>query len=126
MAMMYLYPATFYIWHPETQTFHYDRTLSATYSPDFDRKTKTVHHTWHVGVSEFGHEVYQWKGRKLELLAREVEYSGLTEEGLSSYLEVRVNGKMVSFDDLAEGHAHHVDPDCTLLERAMAIRKGER
>ena len=126
MAMMYLYPATFYIWHPETQTFHYDSTLSATYSPEFDRKTKTVHHSWHVGVSEFGHEVYQWKGRKLELLASEIEYSGLTEEGLLNSFQVRVDGKMLDFDDLSEGFPHHTGRKCELLQRAMAIREGKR
>ena len=126
MAMMYLYPATFYIWHPETQTFHYDSTLSATYSPEFDRKTKTVHQTWHIGVNEFGHEVYQWNGRKLELLARELQYTTFDEEGTAMSLDVRVNGKIVSMDELAKGYPHHMEGECDLLQRVMEIRKGER
>lgn len=123
--MMYLSSFTFYRWHPETNLYQYDSTLSNTYSPNFDRKTRTVHHTWHIGVNYFAHEIYQWNGVGWELLAREEEMYIDEKKGLENSLVVRVKGDLRSYPAEAQGGCHHVEPECTLLERAMEIRKRE-
>lgn len=120
--MMYLTTYSFYLWHPESNSYQYDSTLSNTYSPEFDAKTRTVHHTWHVGVNFFAHEVYELEGSQWVLLARETEMYMDAEE-LEGSLRVRVNGEMKDFHEEAEGGCHHVSRGCNLLERAREIQE---
>ncbi|RZJ66656.1 MAG: hypothetical protein EOO50_09025 [Flavobacterium sp.] len=70
---MYTMTLCFWLYDQESKSFVHEPSLDSIANPDFDARTKRIYSSWHVGLSEFGEDVYAWKNGKAVLLESIVE-----------------------------------------------------
>ena len=97
---MYWNNYQYYIYDPDHQNFKEDTALVQLTDPTFHADQKYVHYSWHIGVNEFGHAVYQWQGDTLVILGKEVQsyLPGPNGDEWDCYSAKWINGERKEMD----------------------------
>lgn len=65
----------YWIYNPTQHKFVADTALDNYCNLTFNADNKSIHTFWRVGLTEFGHSLYQWKNGKVVLVAEEISYA---------------------------------------------------
>lgn len=97
--MVYLSTSHFWLYNAETRQFQADTFLAKLYGISFLPEQKMVHSYYHIGVSEFGHSLWQWQDGKLVMVISETVMDNMHDGGDDFYLlEVRSGNDMIEVD----------------------------
>lgn len=114
---MYWNSFQYYIYNPDQNTFIQDPYLVELTDPTFHEEDELVHYSWHIGVNEFGHAVYEWEGANLKLIGKEVII--YFEDQWSCSRLKRVNGELIEvkcFEVSNDAYKYGIGP-CSMYTR---------
>lgn len=129
---MYWNTYQYYIYDPDKKEFKQDSYLVELTDPTFHKEKEYVHYSWHVGLTEFGHAVYQWQSDSLILIGEEIiTYLDSDDDQGSCNRLKRVNGKIVEMECLEKSDDEpmyglgpclmhtHGEEECDLFENSV-------